>query len=434
MLFYRYILLGVSAFLLIAYVIYGLGVNLTPISYLYIIIANVYMVFRSRKNFLLFIVSFIILYCNYSIIYANYTDAIVDLFTKPLSAESFNCSLNVLTLFNLFLLVFVPWDYVLPGFQKNVFVNSDKKDVVILYVLYMLLIPIFFLGFTVPEVEGQRGTSSTAYEYSAILFMMFFYYSGKQKWHTRVGLLLVGMYSLQSFIFGGRIEAIQFILVAYIMLFMHKISMSKVMIAMGIMFVLMSVVGVVRGELLSGNADIVSILTSLAKHGFALDTAYAAYYASESFIYVIDKFSIHEILTFFWAFVKSIIVGTDPDMLLTSISSEYVAHYGGGLAPFYFYFYLGVVGIFFIAGITAFYLNIVNNLKSESSGFLKCLSVWIVSTAFRWYLYTPLPLLRGVLFLTIVYYSFNYLHHQINRLPIFQNLLNETDRSIELNI
>jgi hypothetical protein len=298
----------------------------------------------------------------------------------------------------------------------------------------MLLIPIFFLGFTVPEVEGQRGTPSTAYEYSAILFMMFFYYSGKQKWHTRAGLLLVGIYSLQSFIFGGRIEAIQFILVAYIMLFMHKVSMSKVMIAMGIMFVLMSVVGVVRGELLSGNADIVSIFTSLAKHGFALDTAYAAYYASESFIYVIDKFSIHEILTFFWAFVKSIIVGTDPDMLLTSISSEYVAHYGGGLAPFYFYFYLGVVGIFFIAGITAFYLNIVNNLKSESSGFLKCLSVWIVSTAFRWYLYTPLPLLRGVLFLTIVYYSFNYLHHQINRLPIFQNLLNETDRSIELNI
>lgn len=424
MLFYRYILLGVSAFLLIAYVIYGLGVNLTPISYLYIIIANVYMVFQSRKNFLLFIVSFIILYCNYSIIYANYTDAIVDLFTKPLSAESFNCSLNVLTLFNLFLLVFVPWDYVLPGFQKNVFVNSDKKDVVILYVLYMLLIPIFFLGFTVPEVEGQRGTSSTAYEYSAILFMMFFYYSGKQKWHTRVGLLLVGMYSLQSFIFGGRIEAIQFILVAYIMLFMHKISMSKVMIAMGIMFVLMSVVGVVRGELLSGNADIVSILTSLAKHGFALDTAYAAYYASESFIYIIDKFSVQEILLFFWEFVKSIFVGSDPDMLLTSISSEYITHYGGGMIPFYFYFYLGAIGTMIVGFLVTFYLNIVINLDNESSGYLKCLSVWIVSTTFRWYLYTPLPLLRGVLFLTIAYFAFAYLHHTLNRLPFRSSICN----------
>ena len=434
MMVFRYMLVGIGALILIAYILFGMGVDLTPVSFMFIIMANLYMLCQSRQNFMLFIIAFIIFFCNYSIIYANYTDAIVDLFTKPLSAESFNCSLNVLTLFNLFLFVFVPWDYVHPGFQKNVFVDSNKKNFVILYVLYMLLIPIFFLGFTVPEVEGQRGTPSTAYEYSAILFMMFFYYSGKQKWHTRAGLLLVGIYSLQSFIFGGRIEAIQFILVAYIMLFMHKVSMSKVMIAMGIMFVLMSVVGVVRGELLSGNADIVSIFTSLAKHGFALDTAYAAYYASESFIYVIDKFSIHEILAFFWAFVKSVFVGTDPDMLLTSISSEYVAHYGGGLTPFYFYFYLGVVGIFLIAGITAFYLNIVNNLKSESSGFLKCLSVWIVSTAFRWYLYTPLPLLRGVLFLTIVYYSFNYLHHQISRLPIFQNLLNETDRSIELNI
>ena len=74
------------------------------------------------------------------------------------------------------------------------------------------------------------------------------------------------------------------------MLFMHRISMSKVVIGMGVMFVLMSIIGVVRGELLSGNVDISSILSSLAKGGFALDTAYSAYYTSESFVYILDKF------------------------------------------------------------------------------------------------------------------------------------------------
>lgn len=421
MIIYRYVLLGISAFLLIAYTIFGLGVDLTPVSFVFVIVANIYMILRSRRNFLLFIVAFIIFFCNYSIIYANYTDAIVDIFTKPLSAESFSYSLNILTLFNLLLFLCVHWDYVPIGYKDKIFVDSTRSDRLILFFIYALLIPIFFLGFTVPEVEGQRGTPSTAYEYSAILFMLFFYYSGGQKWHTRMGLLLVGIFSLQSLVFGGRIEAIQFVLVAYIMLFMHRISMPKVMAAMGIMFVLMSVIGVVRGELLSGNADIGSIMTSLARSGFALDTAYSAYYTSESFIYVMDKFSVQEILFLFWEFVKSIFIGTDPDMLLTSVSDVYVKHYGGGLVPFYFYFYLGVIGIFISAALVAFYLNIVIDLNKQSSGYIKCLSVWVLSTTFRWYLYTPLPLLRGVLFLTIAYFAFQYLHFMLNRLPIISN-------------
>lgn len=424
--------MGISAFLLIAYTIFGLCVDLAPVSFVFVIVANIYMILRSRRNFLLFIVAFIIFFCNYSIIYANYTDAIIDLFTKPLSVESFNYSLNILTLFNLFLFLFVHWEYVPLGFKDKVFIDSTRSDSFILYFIYALLIPIFFLGFTIPEVEGQRGTPSTAYEYSAILFLLFFYYSGNNRWHTRIGLALVGVFSLQSLVFGGRIEAIQFVLVAYIMLFMHRISMPKVMAAMGIMFVLMSVIGVVRGELLSGNADIGSIMSSLAKSGFALDTAYSAYYTSESFIYVMDKFSVQETLFLFWEFVKSIFIGTDPDMLLTSVSAEYVKHYGGGLVPFYFYFYLGLIGIFISAALVAFYLNIVIDLNKQSSGYLKCLSIWVLSTTFRWYLYTPLPLLRGVLFLTIAYYAFAYLHYQISRFPIFQSFLQEDDSSAEL--
>ena len=123
MMFFRYFLIGLSAFLLISYVAFGLGVDLTPVSFLYVILANIYMVARSRHNFLLFIVAFILFFCNYSIIYANYTDAIIDIFTKPLSTDSFVTSLNILTLFNALLFLFVQWDYVFPGSKINVFVD-----------------------------------------------------------------------------------------------------------------------------------------------------------------------------------------------------------------------------------------------------------------------------------------------------------------------
>ena len=121
--------------------------------------------------------------------------------------------------------------------------------------------------------------------------------------------------------------------------------------------------------------------------------------------------------------MKSIFIGTDPDMLLTSISNTYVAHYGGGLIPFYFYFYLGGIGIVLAACLVASYLNIVINLEEQSSGYFKCLSVWVVSTTFRWYLYSPIGLLRGVLFLTIAYYAFSYFHYMLSRWPLFEPYL-----------
>ncbi len=432
LLLYRYFLIAYSAVLIVAFLIGGIRMDFAPFSYVFVLLANIYMLVCTKRNFLLFIVSFILFFSNYSIIFANFAGTINEMYTIPLSEESFIISFNILTLFNLILFLIVRWDKASIGFSNNVFVDIGNKNSAILYLLYSLLIPIFFLGFSVPEVEGERGSASPIYEYSAILFMLFFYYSGLQKWHIRSGLFLVAAYSIQSLIFGGRIEAIQFMLVAYIMLYMHRISMKKIMVAISGMFLLMSLIGVVRGALLSGNFDISSLLSLLGERGLALDTAYSAYYTSESFIYVMDKFTPQEIMMFFVDFLKSIFIGGNPDMHLTAVSATYVDHSMGGVMPFFFYFYLGLFGVLISAFIVGGYLNVVNGLTNLASGYVKCLSIWVVCTTFRWYLYTPLPLLRGVLFLTIAYYAFAYLHYQINRLPIFQNFLNETECSTEI--
>lgn len=407
-----------SALLFSVYVLFGMDVDVVPYSYVYLLLVNTYMLINSRRNFLLFIVFFVILFSNYSIIFSNYIVRFDNtVFTDVLSQETSHISINILTLFNLFLFIFVRWNEIKPNCFYNIFVNEKNEEKWTVFILGLLLVAVFFLGFTLPEVDGERGSPSPLYEYSLIFFILFFFYSGLKRKYLYLGLFLIVMYSLQNFVFGGRILGLQFMLCAYIMLFMHKLKMPIVIIAIVIMFVLMSIIGVVRGELLSGNADVGAILSSLLQSGFALDTAYAAYYTSESFVYIIDKFSNQEIFFFFCDFVKSFFVGANPDLILPSLSENYVHHYGGGICPFYFYFYLRTFGVLLAGLLVSFYLNIILRLSDCSSGYLKCLAVWIVSTTFRWYLYTPLPLLRGVLILTIAYYLFYYFHFMLDRLP-----------------
>lgn len=416
--YYRVFLLINSAILFAVYVAFGLDIDVTPYSYIYLLMINVYMLLQSRQNFLLFIISFIILFSNYSIVYSNYIIKFDDtVFTDVLSERTQFVSLNILVLFNMLLFLFVRWKDIRPHIKENIFINGENKDKMLICVLTLILIFVFFFGFQLPEKEGARGTPSTIYEYSIIFFILYFYYSGSQRGIVYTGLLIVLFYSLQNFIFGGRIYGLQFLLVAYIMFLMHRVPMFKVIIGISFFFVLFSIIGVVRGTILSMDADIKSILVSLFEKGFALDTAYSAYYTSESFVYLDERVEgVH--LSLFLDFLKSIFVGSGsaPDSVLPIFSSDYVNHYGGGLLPFYFYYYLGVWGVLVIALIMACYLNIILSMTAESNNFTKCFSVWVTSTTFRWYLYGPLPLLRGVLLLAVTYYLFAYMHYEFNRI------------------
>lgn len=392
----------------------GLTIDLTPYSYMFVLAVNIYMLLKSKNNFLFFCVFFIIFFSNYSIIYVNYIHYTENSFTYVLSPKVSIISLNILVFFNLVLLLFVKWNSI--RVTTNIgLIDKRNKNNVIVYSLYILLAIIFVFGFKKPEFEGGRGEPSPAYEYSLILFILFFYYCGNNKVHTLGGLFFVFLFSMQNFVFGGRIMGLQFILCTYIILYMHKYRMSYVYVGMGIMFFLFSLMGQVRGELLSGNFSLDGLFVSLAEEGFALDTAYSAYHTSTTFVYILDNYTAGEVLKLFWEFLKSIVVGGNPDYVLTSITRESLYHQGGGVIPFYFYFYLGIVGVFLSACLVAYYINLGVRASTFKSGFKKCLLVWVVSTGFRWYLYTPLLLLRGVLFLAIAYYGLSYFHKITNQ-------------------
>ena len=393
------------------YLISGLGINLTPLSLIYLLFINGWMVFCSRKNTMLLLIAVVFLYCNYSIIFANYINIIDNMFTEVINKKTFVYSFNILTIFHAFLALLVRWEKIPPTNTNAIFIDSRHYNFVIVLLTTVVLVPIFFLGFTISGIEGDRGVGSPLYEYSVIIFSILFYYSGLKKNSIILGLALLLPYILQNFVFGGHIEGIQFVLCAYLMLYMHRIKIKKLVPAIILLFLLLSLIGAVRGTLLSGNYDISSIFNALFTGGLSLDTAYSAYFTSETFVYVYDRLNSSEILYYLGEFVKSIFVGNSscPDSVLGSVTYDYVSHWYGGILPFYFYFYFGPVGILLASIFVAFYLNLVITVNQMSSEYRKFIVVWVVCTVFRWYLYTPLVLLRGVLIASIVFILFRFL-------------------------
>ena len=177
----------------------------------------------------------------------------------------------------------------------------------------------------------------------------------------------------------------------------------------------MTFIGTARGEFLSANFDLASIFSLVIERGFASDTAYSAYYCAESFVYCHDIIPFSTRIFLFGEFVKGVFISTNPEYVLHSITAEYVHHTGGGFIPHFFFFYLGPLGIFVGGLVVSLFLNAIRKVNNASSGLSKCVVIYVACITFRWYLYTPLDLLRGSLFLTISFYIFTFFAIRIHK-------------------
>ena len=384
--------------------LFGLSSNIQPFSTYFILFLNAIMLFKSRRNMMMFMIILVLAYSDYSILYANYLNVIsTSIFTDPITSDINNSALNILLLFNCLYFLFLKWE--LPDAQEIKLMKPQKCDGRIVFLMSLVLVVVFFLGFDAPEEEGLRGSPKPIYEYSLVFFIILFYYSGGNQLYVISGLVLALLFSLQNFIFGGRIYGVQFLLCAYFFVFVNRIKKKYVFMLMAVMFVMMSIIGSVRGALMEGDADVAGIMSKTLENGFSLNTAYAAYYASKTFIYAHDVMPVGEIGRLLWAFLKSILVGISKDDVLPNVTQKYFTHYGGGVYPIYLYFYLDLVGVILAAYILRVYSKLIKNINTISNELLQCIAVYVSCSAFRWYLYTPIGLFRAVLFLTIVYYG-----------------------------
>lgn len=416
--FFRFFLIGFSSLYLLFLIANGMEKDFMPYNYILTLLINIYMILASRKNLLLFLILFVIGYSNYSFIYANYINHLsFTLYTQIISPEVTVISVNVITLFMCLMFLIIPVSHVPPLPNINVFIDEKNKDIRVCVILLLLMTIVFFIGFDTPDIVGQRGHVKPVYEYALSFFIVYFYFSGNNKILVRIGIIYAILYAGQNFIYGGRIYGLQFVLATFFMIFMHRVSRRTIFISLGVGFALFSIIGAIRGSILYSDASWVDILNNVAKNGFALDTAYSAYYTSESFVYISDLYETSQKLEYFKNFIVSIFMGSTAtqDSQLAFISHRHMHHSNGGIVPYFFYFYLGTWSLIFPVLLIKYYLTKIKNITINDKGLIKCIVVFITAHSFRWYLYTPLGLLRGVLFLSIVYFGMYIVHNYRNK-------------------
>lgn len=380
-----------------------------------IIGASLLLLICHRKSLLLLFILGVLAYANYSICFVNYISyASNTMFTGLANAAVGLTGAQILLLFTAILGLFMHSNtskYELPNlFNQNVCRNNRYYLFHFSTVILLALILIF--AYARPETAGERGSPSTIYEYSILLVTVGLYYSAESRFIRSLYVLMAALYAAQNFMFGGRITGLQLIFI--LLLFWgssRKISWK--MWGMGIaLYLCMITIGELRGQILSGTfTGLTSAVSKVMERGFSLDTAYSSYFTSLQFVLVADATLIGDRLYMGLLQMISYIVGGTimPEANIALYVGQFYKNYMGGVLPFFGYFCFGWLGVVFYALLTCAYLNRFvkisgKGFSASAHGFLVCTAVYLAATAFRWYLYTPNNLIRGVLLLGIVYY------------------------------
>lgn len=374
-----------------------------------ILILSMYLIIKTKDNIGLIVVYSLIAYFNYSIVVTNYIDRLSWSYFTSFSDDHVSyLGVLILFVFTLLLSMLIPKKITHTYTAKDSIIKKTTANIwLITSVLIVVLTYILIFQFGRPETSELRGSPSALYEYSIIFFIIGFHFVGHNRVSKILLTILLCLFAMQNFIFGGRIIGLQLLLVYFIMYYSHKIKIIKIFPFIILGFIIMSLIGIDRASLTFSIQGINEVINNIRDTMFALDTSYSAYFTSLTFLKTQEIISLADRLNLFGNFLMSIIFGSSIENSSLPIYTRSIySHYNGGIFPFYFYFYLGWVGVVISTLLISLYAKIIIQKDSVESGLLNCISVYFISTTFRWYLYTPIILLRGFLLLIIVYYGF----------------------------
>lgn len=377
-----------------------------PIAWM-IIFMSAISLYHSRTNWYLLIPCLIIFYYNYSICMAEYISVLENSYFTSFSGTNIgDQGLIVFGIFNMFF-------FLVLSMAKNTYHDGNKACNIINYnrfnpyveiLIIIILCIIWFVGFKRPEMAGERGTPSSYFEYSIIFFIIGFYFSGKSRSYHSILYFLAIAYAFLNFRYGGRATGIQIVLCVAMCTYLDRIPRRWLILGGIAVFMMMSLIGAFRATT-SISVDNLKTVWSILKDGkFTNDTAYAAYFSSMTFIAYAGECTISQRLNLFGRYLLSIPLGGKvADSNLPEITGRTYLHFGGGVLPFYFYFYLGHFGEIICSTYLFWLFRKIVTGTARNKGLWRCIGIYVASTSFRWYIYSPSQITRGVLLLTIVY-------------------------------
>lgn len=396
----------------------------------YLLLLSFLLLWLSRKNVILFISTLLIAYSNYSIVVLRY------FFPESLiinnSLQQYDLvSIKIMVFFMSFLIGFIllknyrnenkttSEKYIEDEFvlENSLFCDTGNSLIVAINIVALVLIWFFFFDFNIGEKAGY----SPLYEYSIVFFLFGFYYSKNNKLGKRVLVALAIFYVLFDFLGGQRSTGVQILIVVAIMCFYKFLTVKRILALFGVGLLLLTMVGIFRGNFSLEDVSFVNIIDYLKKGAFGFSTAGFAYYTSLTFIGTMDFYSVFDrIVQFIQFLISQITVGTFGKPI-TALALEHFTHYYGGVLPIYFYYYLGWVGPVISAFIVSIYYNILRTVENKRSGFSMVVAIYVVVTTHRWYLYSPYQLLRGVFLVSLVYcayYLLRLLYEEVSSLHV----------------
>lgn len=373
-----------------------------------LILISVLQVIKVRKNLRLLIVFFCIAYSNYSIAYFIYfTNSNGNLFWSYAQTSASMIGLICLLVFNYLLYLFLPAK-IEETKKENKFIKDDNFNIIISIGVILVLIFILIFAFGRPQIQGERGEPTALYEYSILFFLIGFYYCGNNRWVRYLLICILLLFILQNFVFGGRITGLQLILLLLMTNFEFIKKRYLIILGGGLSIILVGI-GIMRADFQLSLASLKTILLELFSTGGVLDTAYSAYHTSLTFVLYKDMIN-NQTWELFLNFLLSMLLGGSqvPNSNLAEITHQYYTHYYGGVLPLFGWFYLGFLGVVLIACLVAFYVR--KSFLKCTTGLRQCISIYLACSVFRWYLYSPSNLIRGVMLLSIMFLICNIFH------------------------
>lgn len=382
-----------------------------------IIIINLIMTYRSRRNWYTLIISLVVLYYNYSICMAEYISVIDNtLFTSYAGSQIADSGIKILLLFSILLYIVMiavnRQDF--SQHQSCIVIDNNKDNNLIVLGLSIILGLIWLFGFGRPEHIGDRGSPSTYFEYSIILIILGFYYSGSSKYRYALFTIISIAYVILNFMYGGRATGIQIIICFLMCTCIDKINRIWLIVGGLAVFFLMTIIGSFRGSWSLNVESVTSTWDSLIDSKFVNDTAFSAYHTSMTFLDYLSYCDWTNRLNLFFRFLLYVFLGGSvANSNLSLITRKFFIHYFGGVLPYYFYFYLGFIGI--VIFVVYFYFILSSIVKRRhTSSFWKCAGIYIAATSFRWYIYSPAQITRGLFLFTVAFYALKLLDDLMN--------------------
>lgn len=369
------------------------------------LIFSAILLFKSRKNLPIFLVFLFIFYCNYSIVTAEYLirgDLAAPIYEVK-TIVNYGLTIRVMLLFSAIISLF----YKESKMDILKFKLVPKDNIVIFISLFCTLLYVLFFEIDRGRLTEYSVRISPFYEYSTLLFIFSYYYSGNSKLkHTILTILLI-VFVLQDFYYGGRVTSLQLIFLFLVTFFVHKLSIKIIVSGAVIGIFVNSLVGMYRQNYSLESANLLDILIGLKESYFVFSTPVYAYYASVTHIaatHITDfKIEFHSLISF----VISIFIGSNPSIsdgnVTAFVAENFFNNIGGGIIPTHFYFWLGWIGVVIISIILVMLLNSTVNLKYD---YLKICLLIVIVTVPRWYLYSPLSLFRPLLLISVLFLIF----------------------------